>query len=102
VYFGNKTIGLHLVKGFLGFVALFVSLSTIDQMVWPSLILLPLVVYLWKGCPMCWTLGLIETIVMTIHKRNEGVDDSGNQAESNLPGNEDINHRWRHTEPLSS
>jgi hypothetical protein len=39
--------------------------------IWPSLILLPAVLFLLKGCPMCWTMGLVETIVMTVHKRNE-------------------------------
>jgi len=77
VYFGNKTIGVHLMKGLLGLMVLGVFLSSGDRTAW-SLILLPLVLYLWKGCPMCWTFGLIETIVMTIHKHNESNIDPGN------------------------
>lgn len=77
MYFGNKTIGVHLMKGLLGLVVLGVFLSSVDRTAW-SLILLPLVLYLWKGCPMCWTLGLIETVVMTIHKHNERNVDPGN------------------------
>ena len=71
MFFGNKTIRVHIVKGLLGFVALYVSLSTMHTTIWPSLVLLPAVLYLLKGCPMCWTMGLIETIVMAVHKRNE-------------------------------
>lgn len=71
MFFGNKTIRVHILKGLLGFVALYVALSTMDRTIWPSLVLLPVVLYLLKGCPMCWTMGLIETIVMAVHKRNE-------------------------------
>jgi len=71
MYFGNKTIRAHLLRGILGFTALYVSLFTLNRAIWPTLILLPVVLYLLKGCPMCWTTGLIETIVMAIHKRNE-------------------------------
>jgi hypothetical protein len=71
VVFGNKTIGLHILRGVLGLAALYVSFSTMNEKIWPSLILLPAAVFLLKGCPMCWTMGLIETIVMAVHKRNE-------------------------------
>jgi hypothetical protein len=71
VFFGSKTIRVHILKGLLGFVALYVALSTMHRTIWPSLVLLPVVLYLLKGCPMCWTMGLIETIVMAVHKRNE-------------------------------
>jgi len=71
LYFGNKTIRVHLLKGILGLIALYISINTISRTVWPSIILIPLVLYLLKGCPACWTMGLIETIVMAVHKRNE-------------------------------
>lgn len=70
MYFGNRTIGLHLLRGVLGVAALYVSLSTAGRTVWPSLVLLPAGLYLLKGCPMCWTVGLIETVVMTVRRRN--------------------------------
>jgi hypothetical protein len=69
--FGNRTIGRHLLRGALGITALYISLSTLRGTTWGSLIFLAAALYLLKGCPMCWTLGLIETIVMTIHRRNE-------------------------------
>jgi hypothetical protein len=40
---------------------------------WPSLVLLPAALYFLKGCPMCWTVGLIETIARAVRKREEGV-----------------------------
>ena len=71
MYFGNRTIGLHLLRGALGLAALGGSLSTMNRTMWPSLLLLPAALLLLKGCPMCWTIGLIETIVMVVHKHNE-------------------------------
>ena len=76
MYFGNKTLRVHVLRGLLGFVALYVSLSTLPRTIWPSLVLLLVALYLLKGCPMCWTMGLIETIVMTVHKRQERKFDS--------------------------
>jgi hypothetical protein len=78
VFFGNRTIGIHLIKGILGVAALYASLSTMRSHFWPGLILLAAAIYLLKGCPMCWTMGLIETIVMTIHRRNERKFDESN------------------------
>jgi hypothetical protein len=70
--FGNRTIGRHLLRGALGITALYISLSTLRGTTWRSLIFLAAALYLLKGCPMCWTLGLIETIAMTIHRHSEG------------------------------
>lgn len=71
MYFGNRTIGLHLLRGVLGLAALGGSLATMNRTMWPSLLLLPVALFLLKGCPTCWTIGLIETIVMVVHKHNE-------------------------------
>jgi len=62
----------------LGVAALYASLSITRGGFWPALILLAAAIYLLKGCPLCWTLGLIETIVMAIHRRNERKFDSAN------------------------
>src|SRR4051812_29351013 len=70
--FGNRTIGLHLLRGALGLAALYMSFSTFRGSTWGTLIFLGAALFLLKGCPMCWTLGLIETIAMTIHRRSEG------------------------------
>ena len=40
VVFGNRTIGIHLLRGVLGLIALYASFSTISDTIWPSLILL--------------------------------------------------------------
>ena len=70
--FGNRTIAIHLIKGAGGFAALALSLWTLESSVLPSLVLIPLALYLLRGCPTCWTLGLMETIAMRVHARREG------------------------------
>ena len=73
MYFGNKTIGIHILRGILGFASIYGALATLGATIWPSLVLLPAALYFLKGCPMCWTVGLIETLTGAIRKRGEGV-----------------------------
>jgi hypothetical protein len=49
--FGNKSVGVPVLRGVLGFAAL------------------------WGGA-MCWTMGLIETVAMRIHRRAAGTSES--------------------------
>jgi hypothetical protein len=72
LYLGSKTIGVHILRGVLGFTAFFVSLATLGTTIWPSLFLLPAALYLLKGCPMCWAAGLIETITTSGGKHGAG------------------------------
>ncbi len=67
--FGNRSLLLHVAKGLGGFGALGVALATMNSTIVPSLVLLPLSLHLLRGCPICWTMGLFETIVMKIHQR---------------------------------
>src|SRR5215472_17495957 len=49
VVFGNNTISLHILRGVLAAAAIYGSLATMSRTIWPSIILLPTVVYLMKG-----------------------------------------------------
>jgi hypothetical protein len=69
--FGNRTILIHLVRGSLGFAALFAAVGCYDVIGWPALLMLPVVLWAFKGCPMCWTVGLFETVAAAIFKRSE-------------------------------
>ena len=67
--FGNRSIAIHLARGLGGFAALTCALVTMNTNPWPSLVLIPLSLYLLKGCPLCWTIGLFETLAMRFHRR---------------------------------
>jgi hypothetical protein len=68
--FGNRSLLVHLLKGLGGFGALTLALATMNESLLPSLALLPMSMYLLRGCPICWTIGLFETIVMRVHEIN--------------------------------
>ena len=60
--FASATVGAHLRRGLLGFVPLALAV-----VVWPRfglIALLPTAVgaVALRGCPMCWTVGLIQTV----------------------------------------
>jgi hypothetical protein len=67
--FGNRNVLLHLAKGIGGFAALWAALATMNTNLWTSLVLIPLSLYLLRGCPICWTIGLFETIAIRFHQR---------------------------------
>jgi hypothetical protein len=73
VYFGNKTVGIHILRGILGFASIYGALATVGATILPSLVLVPAALYFLKGCPMCWTVGLIETISSVIRKPGQSV-----------------------------
>jgi len=59
--FASKTVPLHLLRGVGGFTAFGLALFTAPWG-WPPFLLLPLGLVLLRGCPMCWLVGLFETI----------------------------------------
>ena len=69
--FGNNSLWFHLGRGVLGFSALAVSLATLNQTWWPSLVLMPLALWMFKGCPVCWTVGLAETLAHKMLSRSD-------------------------------
>lgn len=66
--FGNESLKVHISKGLAGFTALGAALWTMNETLIPSIFLLPLSLYLLRGCPLCWTIGLFETIAMRYFK----------------------------------
>ncbi|GLZ81366.1 hypothetical protein Afil01_61730 [Actinorhabdospora filicis] len=73
--FSSKTLAGHILKGVLGFGSLIGAFALMPFVGLWSLLLLPLGVVALKGCPMCWTLGLIATISRGRLKRQ--CDDDG-------------------------
>ncbi|MGW2016976.1 hypothetical protein [Streptomyces sp. NPDC001927] len=60
--FASASLPRHLVRGVLGFggiVGAFALLPVVGPI---SLLLLPVGVLALRGCPMCWTIGLIQTV----------------------------------------
>ena len=59
--FGSKSLIGHLLRGLTGFVAVYWAFTHQSE---PVLSVLPIgaALVLFRGCPVCWTVGLMETI----------------------------------------
>lgn len=62
--FASRSVVVHLVRGVLGLLLVVAGLALTSASAW-SLLLVPLGVVAWRGCPTCWTLGLVATIART-------------------------------------
>ena len=58
--FASRSVAEHLVRGILGLVVLVAGIALAQVSAW-WLLLLPVTVVLWRGCPTCWLMGLIAT-----------------------------------------
>ena len=60
--FASSSVAVHLLRGLLGLVAL-VSAAVGAVLVTPAALgLLVVTVVAWRGCPTCWTVGLLQTV----------------------------------------
>jgi hypothetical protein len=69
--FGSRTILGHLVRGIVGIGAL-VAASLVSgsyPAVW--VVAIPIALIAFRGCPMCWTVGLAETVIGTVGVRSK-------------------------------
>lgn len=73
--FGNRSLSIHVVRGAIGLGALIIALKGYDIVGWPALLLIGVSVWALKGCPICWTIGLFETLAAKVFMAvDPGVD----------------------------
>jgi hypothetical protein len=60
--FASASLARHVVRGVIGFGALVGSVALLPVVGWFSVLLLPIGVVALRGCPMCWVIGLVETV----------------------------------------
>lgn len=60
--FASSSLPRHLVRGVMGFGSLIGSVAFIPVVGPVSLLLLPIGALALRGCPMCWTIGLMQTL----------------------------------------
>ena len=72
--YGNKSIILHLARGVVGVGALGLALRGYDLVGWPALLLVGVTLWMLKGCPICWTIGLFESIAFKIFEQAEAAE----------------------------
>jgi len=75
VTFGNKSILVHLLRGILGLGSLLIALKGYDLVGWPALLLLPVALWMLKGCPVCWSIGLVESVAFKFLQSTEQIEE---------------------------
>ena len=60
--FASKSIGAHLSRGAVGIAAFVCASISYPHHPWIALGLLAVAIVALRGCPMCWTLGLVQTV----------------------------------------
>jgi hypothetical protein len=58
----SDSVRAHVVRGAAGLVAAGLALGLLAVVGPVSLVLLPLTAVAWRGCPTCWTVGLLGTL----------------------------------------
>ncbi|WP_438003494.1 hypothetical protein WME89_32010 [Sorangium sp. So ce321] len=61
--FASQSLVEHVARGLLGLGALMASALLAPTSPWAALALLPVALVALRGCPMCWTLGLIQMVM---------------------------------------
>ncbi len=69
--FASPTLTEHLVRGTIGFTALFTALNIADHHPWLSLLPGIAALFAFRGCPVCWLTGLIETVAYGVLRHHE-------------------------------
>lgn len=67
--FASRSIARHLVRGVVGIAALIGLVTLAPQHPAVAVVLLPLALVALRGCPMCWTIGLAQTIWARARRR---------------------------------
>jgi len=69
--FASRNLRTHLFRGTAGLGTLGLALWLEQTSAWLSLALVPIAIWFFRGCPMCWTIGLFETVAQHIFARQE-------------------------------
>lgn len=59
--FASRSVLVHVARGVLGLLLVVGGLALTPVSAW-GLLLVPLGILAWRGCPTCWTMGLIATL----------------------------------------
>jgi hypothetical protein len=60
--FASRSLGVHLARGVAGLGAVVAAITLSPLIGWASLLFLPAGLVALRGCPTCWTIGLIQTV----------------------------------------
>ncbi len=64
--FASKSVLEHVLRGFVGVLSLVAAVLLGATHFWIAILAVLVALVAFRGCPMCWTVGLIETILPKI------------------------------------
>jgi hypothetical protein len=67
----SRSVGEHLLRGALGLILAGVAVVLCGVVGPVALMLLPLTAVAWRGCPTCWTVGLLGTLAEARARREQ-------------------------------
>jgi thiol:disulfide interchange protein len=67
--FASRSLPEHMIRGIAGFSLLALAVWLAPQF-WGALLLIPLGLVFLRGCPLCWTVGFVETLWNMRRRRN--------------------------------
>lgn len=68
-FLSSNSLLEHLLRGIVGIGVLWYALRITDQSPWLSLAFGVVALIAFRGCPICWTMGLIETIYRRVKSK---------------------------------
>ena len=71
--FASRSVLVHVTRGLVGLGSLALLLMVGPSIPWLWLALGPLALIAFRGCPMCWTLGLVQTVAARLSNRKRPV-----------------------------
>jgi len=74
--FGSKSLPEHLARGIVGIGAFVAAVSCAPQHPWLALAAIVMALVALRGCPSCWLLGLVQTVLPRLGKPGGCVDGS--------------------------
>jgi len=74
--FASKSLVEHLARGLIGLGAFVVATFLASDQPWLAVAALPIGLFALRGCPSCWLLGLVETVVFGRAKASACIDGS--------------------------
>lgn len=68
--FASKTLSGHLARGAVGLATMTLAISGAAAHPWLPLATLPITLLAFRGCPTCWTVGLLQTVVAKLRGKS--------------------------------
>ena len=67
--YASGNLAIHLLRGGAALAILAIGIAVIPKIGWWVLLAAPVVLWLLRGCPACWLMGLLQTFEMSAERR---------------------------------